>query len=123
MGSRERSSRGRDRPAASEPQDFGIVNPRSPVYQLNGEDHVLAWMRTRPSDEVEAMLDWLPKLADNPEDMARAHKIALPGVPAFTAMVPGTNAFVDYIVVEQYKTVMILGVTNFGVDDLPDVSN
>jgi hypothetical protein len=93
------------------------------VYQLNGEGHVLAWMKTRPRDEVEAMFDWLPKLAENPEAMARARQINRPGVPAFTAMVPGTNAFVDYVVVEQYKTVLILGVTNFGIDDLPDVSS
>ena len=93
------------------------------MYQINGEDHVLAWMRERASDEVQAMFDWLPKLAADPEHVARAVKRNRPGVPAYTAMVPGTNAFVDYTVVEQYHTVMILGVTNFGLDDLPDVSS
>ena len=44
-------------------------------------------------------------------------------MPAFTEIVPGTNAFVDYIVAEQYKTVMILGVINFGLDDLPDITS
>jgi hypothetical protein len=29
------------------------------------------------------------------------------GVPAYTAHVPGTRAFVDYSVVEQYHTVLI----------------
>jgi hypothetical protein len=93
------------------------------VYQLNGENHILEWMRTRPGDEIEAMFAWLPRLASDPEDSARAIRRNRPGVPAYTAMVPGTNAFVDYTVVEQYKTVMILGVTNFGLDDLPDVSS
>lgn len=41
---------------------------------------------------------------------------AVLGVPAFAAMVPGTTAFVDYVVVEQYHTVLILGV----VDQLRD---
>jgi len=80
-------------------------------------------MESCPSDEVEAMLAWLPQLADDPANSARAFQRDRPGVPAYTAMVPGTNAFVDYTVIEQYNTVMILGVTNFGVDDLPDVSN
>lgn len=94
-----------------------------PVYQINGENHLLEWMMSRSSDEVEAMLAWLPRLAADPEESARAVRHDQPGVPAFTAMVPGTNAFVDYVVVKQYQTVMILGVTNFGLDDLPDVSN
>lgn len=79
-------------------------------------------MEHRPADEVEAMLAWLPRLASTPEEMARAHKLNRPGVPAFTAMVPGTNAFVDYVVVAQFRTVLILGVTNLGIDDLPDTS-
>lgn len=93
------------------------------MYQLNGESHILAWMKTRPSDEVAAMFAWLPQLAADPENSARAVRRNQPGVPAFTAMVPGTNAFVDYTVIEQFQTVMILGVTNFGMDDLPDSSN
>ena len=93
------------------------------MYQINGESHILEWMRTRPADEVEAMFAWLPQLAAEPEQTARAVRKERPGVPAFTAMVPGTNAFVDYIVVDQYKTVMILGVTNFGLDDLPDITS
>ena len=68
------------------------------------------------------MLAWLPKLAADPEGVASARMPDRPGVPGFTAMVDGTNAFVDYTVVDQYRTVMILGVTNFGIDDLPDVS-
>lgn len=93
------------------------------MYQINGESHVLAWMQTRPSDEVEAMFAWLPQLAENPEGTSRARQLDRRGVPAFTAMVPGTNAFVDYIVVEQFQTVLILGVTNFGIDDLPDATS
>jgi hypothetical protein len=38
-------------------------------------------------------------------------------VPAFTARVPGTRAFVDYTVIDQYRVVAILAVTNFTLDD------
>jgi hypothetical protein len=35
-------------------------------------------------------------------------------------MVPGTTAFVDYTVVDQFHTVMILGCNNLGLEDLVD---
>lgn len=74
----------------------------------------------RPADEIIAMLNWLPRLAANPHDSARAVRRDRPGVPAFTAMVPGTTAFVDYIVVDQYHTVMILGCSSLGLEDLQE---
>ena len=68
--------------------------------------------------EREAMLAWLPRLAESPSGVATA-ALPRPGVPAFTASVPGTDAWVDYIVVDQYQTIMILGVSDLGPDDLP----
>lgn len=79
-------------------------------YQLNGEAHVLTWLgKNHSPDEQEAMLAWLPRLAAAPESEYDARLPRL-GVPAYTARVPGTDAYVDYVVVEQYKTVLILGV-------------
>ena len=79
-------------------------------YQLNGEvKHVLPWLTEAAPEAQEAMLAWLPKLAESPETVASA-RLPRAGVPAYTAAVPGTEAFVDYVVVEQYKTVLIIGV-------------
>jgi hypothetical protein len=81
------------------------------VYQVNGEDKVLAWMMTAPIDACQAMLDWLPQLAESPHAVATAVRQRR-GVPAYTAAVPGTTAFVDYTVVDQYETVMIIDVVD-----------
>ena len=86
------------------------------MYQLNGEDKVLAWMAGASIEACEAMLDWLPRLAADPHGVATAVRKRA-GVPAYTAAVPGTIAFVDYTVVEQYATVMILDVSD---QPLPD---
>ena len=62
------------------------------------------------------MLAWLPKLAAGPVDVAFAK---LPRrVPAYVASVPGTDAFVDYTVIEQYRTVVIFAVTSLRLEDL-----
>ncbi len=80
------------------------------AYQINGEDHVLRWLgEGEPVEQQEAMLAWLPQLSIAPERVANA-RLRRAGVPAYTARVPGTDAFVDYVVVEQFKTVLILGV-------------
>lgn len=80
------------------------------MYQLNGEDHVLAWLRGEPSSELrEALLGWLPKLAEDPAGVAFATG-RRPGVPAYVAVVPATQIFVDYTVIDQYRTVLILNV-------------
>lgn len=80
------------------------------MYQLNGEDHLLVWLQQEPDLHCrEAMFDWLPHLAGDPQGVASAQRSG-PGLPAYTAKVPGTDAFVDYTVIEQYKTVMILRV-------------
>lgn len=68
-------------------------------------------MRSEAPPQCELMLEWLERLALDPRQVATA-TLNRRGVPAFTAAVPGTDAFVDYIVVEQYHTVMILRVTN-----------
>lgn len=82
------------------------------MYQLNGEEHVLAWLQQEPLFEArEAMLDWLPRLAADPSGVSVVQAVR-PGVPAFVAEVPGTGAFVDYTVIEQYQTVLILGVSS-----------
>lgn len=70
------------------------------MYQINGEHHILEWARNRPGDEVQAMLSWLRWLAEHPAESARAVRRRQPGVPAYTAMVPDTTAFVDYVIVE-----------------------
>ena len=85
------------------------------MYQLNGEDELLAWLATHP-DDLEAVLTWLPELARQPREVAAARRLR-PGVPAYVARIPGTEAFVDYTVVEQYRTVLILGVSSPEVED------
>lgn len=66
-------------------------------------------MRWHSADECEAMLGFLPSLADDPLGVATAIR-SQPGVPACTVDVPGTDAFLDYIVIDQYMTVAILRV-------------
>lgn len=63
------------------------------------------------------MLVWLPELAADPAGVATATSFR-PGVPAYVAEVPGTDAFVDYTVIEQYQTVLILKVTNLRLEDV-----
>jgi hypothetical protein len=75
-------------------------------------------MEDQPEDAFQAMLDWLPELAADPMNVATAFRTDQPGVPAFTAMVPGTAAFVDYLVVEQYSTVVIVGCSDLRIEDL-----
>lgn len=81
------------------------------MYQINGEHHVMAFLAARPADDWDAFLEWLPRLAADPEGVSSA-VLARPGVPGFTALVPDVFAYVDYLVVEQFKTVLILGVTD-----------
>ena len=81
------------------------------MYQLNGEEHVLGWMRTHSSEECEAMLTFLPRLAADPLGVSTAIR-RQPGVPACTVDVPNTNAFLDYMVVDQYMTVLILSASD-----------
>jgi len=88
------------------------------VYQLNGEDHVRDWLGGETGDAQLAMLRWLPALAADPEGVASA-VLRRPGVAAYTAAVPGTDAFVDYLVIDQYETVLILRVTTVSLDDRP----
>lgn len=85
------------------------------MYQLNGEEELFAWLATNP-DDLEAVLAWLPELARQPHELAAARRLR-PGVPAYVARIPGTEAFVDYTVVEEYRTVLILSVSS------PDVQN
>jgi hypothetical protein len=88
-------------------------------YQLNGErEHVLPWLSGASPEDQKALLDWLPKLAADPAGVATA-VLQRRGVPAYTAAVPGTDAFVDYVVVDQYKTVLIIGVETVRLDDGP----
>lgn len=89
------------------------------MYQLSGEEHVVAWLESESSPEAwEAMLKWLPRLAEDPEEVALAVKTR-PGVPAYIAAVPGSDAFVAYTVIEQYKVVMIFSVETVRYEDLP----
>lgn len=79
------------------------------MYQISGEGCILEWMSTASPTDQAAMLDWLPALANDPAGVAAAMP-SRPGVPAYVARVPGTHTFVDYAVVEQYKTVLLTGV-------------
>jgi hypothetical protein len=88
------------------------------VYQINGEDKVLAWLQKEPDPNCrQAMLDWLVHLASDPEGVASARRGGA-GLPAYTASVHGCDAFVDYTVVDQYHTVMILRVDSLRLRDL-----
>jgi hypothetical protein len=82
-------------------------------YQLNGESHVAGWLAS--TDDIDArlaMLDWLPTLAKEPRESCTAMRDRSPGLPLFTAAVPGTSAFVDYVVIDQFRTVVILAVVD-----------
>lgn len=80
------------------------------MYQINGERYLMDWLAEEPKSEVrQLVLDWLPGLAADPAGVATATR-ARPGVPAYVARVPGTRTFVDYAVVEQYRTVLITGI-------------
>ena len=57
------------------------------------------------------MLDFLPRLAADPLGVSTAIRKD-PGVPACTVDVPGTDSFLDYLIVDQYKTVLILRITD-----------
>ena len=63
------------------------------------------------------MLEWLPRLADDPLAVATARKHDSP-VPVCVAQVPGTDTFVDYLVVDQFRTILIHAVANLSFDDL-----
>ncbi|MGI8808177.1 MAG: hypothetical protein ACR2KK_10110 [Acidimicrobiales bacterium] len=88
-------------------------------YQIEGEHHILAWSWNEPPEALEAVLDWLPKLAANPVAVSTAH-LDRRGVPGFVAHIPHTGAYIDYTVIEQYKVVMILDVRSTRLDDLKD---
>lgn len=80
------------------------------MYQVSGESLLRAWLAEESDPEARlALLDWLPQLAADPPAVAAAVQ-ARPGVPAYVARVPGTHIFVDYAVVEQYRTVLITGI-------------
>lgn len=88
------------------------------MYQLSGADVVLDWLAAEPSMEArEAMLAWLQELARDPGGVAMFRRDR-PGVPAYVAEVPGTDAFVDYTVIDQYCTVVILDVVTLRLEDL-----
>lgn len=57
------------------------------------------------------MLEWLPTLAADPVGVSVVRKDRA-GVPGYVAEVPGTSAFVDYIVVEQFRTILIHNVVD-----------
>jgi hypothetical protein len=79
------------------------------MYQLNGEQHLHNWFAGQTDAAARmAMLEWLPKLCADPWEASTMHRGPSPSV--FVAAVPGTNAFVDYLVSDQYKTVLILAV-------------
>lgn len=86
------------------------------MYHIAGDVHIRAWMAAQPSrEDQDAFLDWLPTLATDPEGVCLIRK-KRPGVPAYVAEVPGTEVFVDYTVVEQYKTVAIIFLVDVGLD-------
>lgn len=87
------------------------------TYQINGEKHLRTWLEAEDEPECRlAMLRWLPLLAEDPVGVSTARR-ERPGVPVYVAAVPDTYAFVDYSVVEQYNTVLILHVGNASLED------
>lgn len=70
------------------------------AFDLSGDDVVFAWLAGETDAELrDAMLTWLPRLADDPEGVADA---PVPGfrVPAFVAFpdVGGVAVAVTYAV-------------------------
>lgn len=87
------------------------------AYQINGSGKIRDWLTEERDPECrQAMLDWLPRLAADPAGVATAER-PREGIPVFVAAVPHTYAFVDYSVVEQFKTVLILRVVNTTLED------
>lgn len=81
-------------------------------YQVSGERLIFEWMAAEPDLDVhQALLAWLPELAADPVGVS-ASRSPRPGVPAYAARVPGTHTFVDYAVVEQFHTVLIVAITS-----------
>lgn len=98
-----------------------ILSASSPsqgvTYQINGEKHLRMWLSGEDDPSCRlAMREWLPLLAEDPVGVSTARR-ERPGVPVYVAAVPGTYAFVDYSVVEQYNTVLILHVGNASLED------
>lgn len=78
------------------------------MYQISGTDKIEVWLarHKEPADRL-ALLDWLPRLAADPDGVAMARR-ARPGVPVFTAEVPGLACWVTYSVIDQFQAVHIL---------------
>lgn len=85
------------------------------MYQINGEDVILEWLGQHSTAEQEAMLAWLPKLAADPRSVAGAERKG-PRDLLYTATVPDTSAFVDYLVADQFQCVLIKRVTDVVID-------
>lgn len=78
------------------------------MHQLNGEKHVVAWLEAQDDGNARAaMLSFLERLGSDPVECATAFR-QRPGIPVCVAAVPGTSVLLDYTIVEQYMTVMIL---------------
>lgn len=78
-----------------------------PGWQLSGRSHVEGWLAGQKDPAARmAMLEWVAQMCEDPENVTCV-PLNSAGVPRFAADVPGTTAFVDYIVVAQYRTVHI----------------
>ena len=77
------------------------------AWQLEGEDKILAWSDTSPDAVLQGrVLTWIARLVDDP--------LAIEGIPVAgerldvqAANVPGTDVWITWLVVEQYRVVRI----------------
>jgi len=72
-------------------------------WQLEGEDHVLAWLNTSPDPHAaDLVLAWIGRLVADPPAVEGN---ALPGsrVGKAVANVPGTDVWITWLTVHQYR--------------------
>lgn len=88
------------------------------MFQLYDQhERIDAWLDAHSDEERRTFLQWLPKLLEDPQGVATAQS-STRGTPIRTVMVPGLSVFVDYAVFVDHFTVVILGVSSLGLDDI-----
>lgn len=78
------------------------------TYRLGGWDLVLDWIAgNKDPGDTEALLAWLPKLADDPLSQVLT---TLPGheEPVYVGRVEGSHVHVTFVVVDEPDPVVII---------------
>lgn len=83
------------------------------AYQLHGESLLLGWLSTEPRREVQDRV--LAVIAQLLEEPATVESEQLPGPRADmrVTFVPGTDVALTYLVVDQYRVVVLREIWTF----------